>query len=153
MKKTIVLPGYVDDMPFSLGYEVKHGATTLYLSGATAYPLYYSHPSFGWVPKSERSDTGVSLPSSIKEQTQIVLENLKIVVEAAGGTINDIVKTTIFNKRMDLQNEVNEVYNAFFNGHRPARSHIGVSELVSPDLLIEIEAIAILEKDGKRLEP
>jgi len=147
LKKMIVLPGHVDDMPFSLGYEVKHGeTTTLYFSGATAYPIYYSHPSFGWVPKSEGSDAGMSLPSSIKEQTQVVLENLKIVVEAAGGTINDIVKTTIFNKRMDLQNEVNEVYNAFFNGHRPARSHIGVSELVSPDLLIEIEAIAVLEK-------
>ena len=47
---------------------------------------------------------------------------------------------------MDLQNEVNEVYNAFFYGHKPARSHIGVSELVSPDLLIEIEAIAVLDK-------
>ncbi|AJY75189.1 RidA family protein [Paenibacillus beijingensis] len=147
MKETIVLPGYVDDMPFSLGYEVKGGATTLYLSGATAYPLYYSHPAFGWVANAEQSDesdAGMSLPNSIKEQTQIVLENLKIVIEAAGGTINDIVKTTIFNKRMDLQDEVNEVYNAFFAGHRPARSHIGVADLVSPDLLIEIEAIAVL---------
>ncbi|MDF2649556.1 MAG: translation initiation inhibitor [Paenibacillus sp.] len=144
MKNTIILPGYVDDMPFSLGYKVNNEATILYLSGSTAYPLYYSHPSFGWVANNSNKSEGMTLPDSIKEQTQIVLENLKIVVEAAGGTIHDIVKTTIFNKRMDLQDEVNEVYNNFFNGHRPARSHIGVAELVSPELLIEIEAIAIL---------
>ncbi|AJY75187.1 RidA family protein [Paenibacillus beijingensis] len=134
MKEAIILPGYVDDMPFSLGYKVK-GGTTLHISGATAYPLYHSHPHI---------EEELQVSDSIKDQTQKVLDNIKLVVEAAGGTINDIVKTTIFNTRMDLQDEVNEVYNAFFAGHRPARSHIGVSELVGSKLMIEIEVIAVL---------
>jgi 2-iminobutanoate/2-iminopropanoate deaminase len=134
MKEQIILPGYVDDMPFSLGYKVK-GGTTLYISGATAFPLYHAHPHV---------EEELIVSDSIKEQTQKVLDNIKLVVEAAGGTINDIVKTTIFNTRMDLQDEVNEVYNKFFRSHRPARSHIGASELVGTGLMIEIEVIAVL---------
>jgi 2-iminobutanoate/2-iminopropanoate deaminase len=134
MKEAIVLPGYVDDMPFSLGFKVK-GGTTLYISGATAYPLYHSHPHV---------EEEMNVPNEIKAQTSIVLANLQKVIEAAGGTINDIVKTTIFNTRMDMQDEVNEVYNHFFKGHRPARSHVGVSELVGTGLMIEIEVIAVL---------
>lgn len=124
-------------MPFVLGYKVRNG-TTVYLSGTTAYPLVHKHP---------HDPEELRVPNSIREQTRRCLENLRIEIESAGGTIEDIVKVTIFNTRMDLQDEVNEEYTAFFGDHRPARSHVGVAELVGPDLMVEIEAIAFIDDD------
>lgn len=136
VKEPVWPKGYVDDMPFVPAYRVT-GGTVVFLSGATANPIYHKHPHD---PEELRP------PKTMREQVRKCLENLKIEVEAAGGTIEDIVKVTIFNRRMDLQDEVNEEYVKFFGRHRPARSHIGVSELVTPDVLIEIEAVAVIDR-------
>lgn len=136
MREPIILEGNPDYMPFSLAYKVK-GGTTLYVSGATAFPLIHSHP---------HNEEELRPPKNIIEQTERALNNIKVVLEAAGGNITNIVKVTIFNTRMDLQDEVNEVYQLFFGEHLPARSHVGASELVGKDLMIEIEAIAVLDE-------
>lgn len=66
-------------------------------------------------------------------------------MEAAGGTVTDIVKVTIFNTDMDRQAAVNEVYRDFFGAHHPARSHIGVQRLADAGLKIEVEAVAVID--------
>jgi 2-iminobutanoate/2-iminopropanoate deaminase len=79
----------------------------------------------------------------ISAQTAQVLANLKAVIEAAGGKVNCVVKTTVFLKNLDDFSAMNHVYAEFFAGHTPARSTVQVAKLPR-DVLVEIEAIAEL---------
>ena len=76
-----------------------------------------------------------------KDQTQKALENLTATLAAAGLTLADVVKTTIFLKDMDEFGAVNEIYGEFFSEPYPARSTVEVARLPK-DLHVEIEAVA-----------
>lgn len=82
---------------------------------------------------------------SIQDQTMQVLQNVQAIVEAAGGTIQDIVKTTIYISNGDHWGAVNTIYADFFQDHRPARAIVPVNEL-HYGFLIEMEAIAHISK-------
>jgi len=93
----------------------------------------------------------VSKPGTtdIKEQTRSVLDNIKKIVEAAGGTVSNIVKTTVFLTNFKDFGKMNRVYKQFFEDNGvsekfPARSTVEVSNLVVEGLIIEIDAIAAL---------
>lgn len=120
-----------DEIPFAPA--VISSGRTVWLSGATAFPL------------TQRESATSDISADIGEQTRHCLANVRTVLEAAGGTVLDIVKVTIFNTDMDQQDRVNAVYLDFFGNHRPARSHIGVHRLTSPELKIEIEAVAVVD--------
>ncbi len=76
-------------------------------------------------------------------QTTQVLANLKAVVEAAGASLNKVVKTTVFLKNLDDFVAMNTVYADSFGSHTPARSTVQVAKLPR-DVLVEIEAIVSL---------
>lgn len=86
--------------------------------------------------------TGDMVDETIQDETRQSLNNLKSVLEAAGATLNDVVKTTVFIKDMNQFASINEVYAEFFNEHKPARSCVEVARLPK-DGNVEIEAIAI----------
>ena len=86
--------------------------------------------------------TGQLKSSDVEGQTRAVLDNLKAVLEEAGGTLDCVVKTTIFLKSMNDFPKVNEVYASYFGGTFPARSTVEVARLPK-DVLVEIEAVAI----------
>ena len=77
----------------------------------------------------------------IATQTRQVMTNLAHVLDQAGVTLNDVVKTTIFLLTMDDFAAVNEVYGEFFDDPPPARSTIAVAELPK-GARVEIDAIA-----------
>ena len=79
----------------------------------------------------------------ITVQTTQVLANLKGVVEAAGASLDNIVKTTVFLKNLDDFVAMNKVYADTFGSHTPARSTVQVAKLPR-DVLVEIEAIVSL---------
>lgn len=81
----------------------------------------------------------------IKTQTKQVFANMEEILKLAGADRNNIVKTTAYIADINLWGELNEAYADFFGGHKPARSIIEVSRLHF-DLLVEIEAIAILDE-------
>jgi 2-iminobutanoate/2-iminopropanoate deaminase len=81
----------------------------------------------------------------IKLQTETVLEHVKTVLEEAGGGMEDIVKVTVFITDMGLYDEIHEVRRRYFEEPYPASSMVEVSALIDPRLLIEIEAVAIIE--------
>jgi 2-iminobutanoate/2-iminopropanoate deaminase len=81
----------------------------------------------------------------IKLQTQTVLENVKTILEEAGATMDDIVKVTVFILDMEQFSEIHEVRRGYFTEPYPASSMVEVSRLVDPRLLIEIEAVAVVE--------
>jgi len=80
----------------------------------------------------------------IKEQTRLVLENLKAVLTAGGSSLEKILKATVFLKDMNQFAAMNEVYSQYFKSETaPARSTIEVARLPK-DVLVEIEAVAII---------
>lgn len=85
-------------------------------------------------------ETG-ELKKNLEEQARQVFENLKAVLEAAGSSINKVVKTTIFLKNVQDFSKVNEIYAEYFSKNKPARSTVEVSNLPKGALL-EVEAIA-----------
>ena len=79
----------------------------------------------------------------IAVQTTQVLANLKAVIEAAGASLNKVVKTTVFMKNLDDFVTMNKIYADTFGNHTPARSTVQVAKLPR-DVLVEIEAIVSL---------
>ena len=94
----------------------------------------------GQIPADPK--TGELVTGDIQAQCARVLENLKIVLEAAGLTLDDLVKTTVFLKDMNNFAKMNEEYGKFFPGNPPARTTVEVARLPR-DVQIEIEAIAL----------
>jgi 2-iminobutanoate/2-iminopropanoate deaminase len=86
---------------------------------------------------------GSLVEGGIEVQTQQVFDNLRAVIEAAGGSLGQVVKTTVFLKDLQDFAAMNGVYEAAFGGHRPARSAVQVARLPR-DVLVEIEAIVTL---------
>jgi 2-iminobutanoate/2-iminopropanoate deaminase len=80
----------------------------------------------------------------IAVQTTQVLANLKAVIEAAGASLNNVVKITVFLKNLDDFVVMNTVYGETFGTHTPARSTVQVAKLPR-DVLVEIEAIVSLK--------
>jgi 2-iminobutanoate/2-iminopropanoate deaminase len=90
--------------------------------------------------------SGVVVPGGIAEQTTRVIENLKAVLTAAGASLAQVVKTTVFLKSMGDFAAMNDVYGKYFAGDgavAPARSTVEVARLPK-DALVEIEVIAHL---------
>lgn len=86
--------------------------------------------------------TNIYTPSSIEDETELALNNIKAILEKAGKDLSDIVKVTVFLKNMDDFTAFNKVYENFFRENPPARSCIEVSRLPK-GFNIEIEAIAL----------
>ena len=86
--------------------------------------------------------TGQVVDGGIREQTTRVMANLKGVLEAAGSSFPQVVKTTVFLLDMADFAEMNEVYAKAFGDHKPARSTVAVSGLPR-GVRVEIEAIAV----------
>ena len=78
----------------------------------------------------------------IREQTERVMNNLSAVLEAAGSSLDRVVKTTVFLADLGDFTEMNEVYGRFFGEIPPARSTVQVSRLPR-DVRIEIDVIAL----------
>lgn len=88
--------------------------------------------------------TGQVVVGSIREQTEQVLKNLKAVVAAAGGGLENIIKTTVYLKSMGDFTDVNETYASYFKESPPARACVEVSRLPK-DVGVEIDAIAVVD--------
>lgn len=82
------------------------------------------------------------LVTDIKLATKQSMENIKAILEEAGSSLNNVVKTSIFLKDLNDFEAVNEVYGTYFIENKPARSCVQVAKLPK-DAVIEIEAIAV----------
>lgn len=89
--------------------------------------------------------TGELIGGGIVEQTERVLKNVAAVLEAAGSSLDQVVKTLVFLADMDDFAAMNEVYARFFTGAPPARSTVQAARLPR-DARIEIEAVALVTK-------
>ncbi|MCD8180653.1 MAG: RidA family protein [Firmicutes bacterium] len=83
------------------------------------------------------------IPEGVEAQAKQALTNVKNLIEAAGGSIDNVVKTTVFIKNMDDFGKINEIYAEFFTEPYPARSCVEVARLPK-DVLLEVETIVEL---------
>lgn len=86
--------------------------------------------------------TGEFVSDKVGEQTEQVLKNLSEVLTAAGTSLADVVKTTVFLADMNDFVEMNEVYARFFSETKPARATVQAARLPR-DARVEIECIAV----------
>ncbi|MDT7872684.1 MULTISPECIES: RidA family protein [unclassified Stygiolobus] len=92
----------------------------------------------GQIPVDPKS--GEVVKGGIKEQTRVVLENLKAVLKAAGFELSDVVMSFVYLKDMNMFSDFNSVYAEYFKEKPPARITVEVSRLPK-DVLIEIAVI------------
>ena len=83
------------------------------------------------------------VPGGIEEQTRQVLTNLSSVLDAAGSSLSQVVKTTVFLDDMTDFAKMNTIYTEFFNENPPARSTVAVAGLPK-GALVEIECVAVV---------
>ena len=91
-----------------------------------------------------KPDTKDYVTGDVVEETTQVLENLKAILEEAGASLKDVVKTTVYLKDMEQFPLVNEVYASYFPDRPPARTRVEVSRLPG-DVNVEIDLVAYVE--------
>lgn len=111
---------------------VASGPRTLYISGQTAWD-------------AERCLVG---DADLEAQTKRAFENVRLIVEAAGGTLANVVSVRIYivDYRADKAAVIGSVFRSYFSGDaKPAATWIGVASLADPGFMIEVEATAVLD--------
>jgi 2-iminobutanoate/2-iminopropanoate deaminase len=108
-----------------------------YSVGIRAFPWVFCSGQAGLDP-----ETGELVPGGIEAETRQTITNLKNVLESAGSSLDEVVKTTVFLRDMADFSRMNAVYAKFFTGTPPARSTIQAAALPK-GAAVEIEAIAL----------
>ncbi len=126
MPKKVIRSPKVAESSLPLSQATLAG-NVLYLCGAVAF--------------NERGE--IVGRGDIRAQTAQALENIKALVEAAGGTLLDVTQTTVYLTDLSNSAGMNEVYRTYFPVDPPARATVRV-DLGHPDFLIEIQATAVV---------
>ena len=121
-------------MPYAPGIVVRRGQL-VFLSGVTAAPVYHSHP---------HRDEEFDLPTTMREQAVLTMENLKKTLEAAGCTLSDLVSATRYVTKVAEQDDMNRVWAQYLGTHLPTTTTVEVSRLAThARCKLEISAIAV----------
>jgi len=128
------IPERAAEMPYAPAIEVREPSVLLFLSGATALPLYHQHPH---VPEEQKS------PDDIVEQTRRVLANIKSVLDAQGMTWRNVVKVTKYVTDMREADDMHATMREEFGDWRPASTLVCINNLSSPGARVELDMIAV----------
>ncbi|HEY7066633.1 MAG TPA: RidA family protein [Chloroflexota bacterium] len=126
MTRTAIQPASLrDPRPrFTTAWKVD---TTIYVAGQTA-----------------SEEQGVAGPGDIRVQTRTAFERIRTILEAAGASMRDVVKTTVYVTDMRYREGYNEVRQEFWATDPPASTLVQVVALATPEALIEIDVIAVV---------
>ncbi len=111
---------------YSHAIEAPAGSRTLYIAGQA-----------GW-----NSKEGTSPPGIVAQTTQ-AFENLRAILNEAGMDFENIVKTTVFLVHPDDFSEFTRIRSSILGAHKPASTLVFIKQLIEPNLLVEIEAVAV----------
>jgi reactive intermediate/imine deaminase len=113
---------------FSQAIAIEAKGRLVFISGMTA----------------RRPDGSIAGIGDIEAQTRQVCENLKSAVETAGGTMEDICRVDVYVRNIEHFEQIHKVRREYFKPPAPASTMVEVTKMVSPDYLIEINAIAVI---------
>ena len=106
------------------------GGATIYLAGHTGY----------------QDEKGETYPGNFDGQVRVVFERMRKTLESAGGKLDDIVTMTVFITDMANGTRFTQLRKEFFQeGRYPASALIGIKELARPEMMVEIQAIAVVD--------
>ena len=146
MAKEVVTVHHADrrrdvTMPYAPALLVRRGAL-VFLSGVTAAPVYHSHP---------HRDEEFDLPTTMREQAVLAMENLVKTLEAAGCGLGDLVSATRYLTDVAEQDDLNRVWGSYLGDHLPTTTTVEVSRLAThPNCKVEIAAIAVADAPKPR---
>jgi enamine deaminase RidA (YjgF/YER057c/UK114 family) len=95
---------------------------------------------------ARRADGSIAGIGDIEAQTRQVCENIKAAVEEAGGRMEDICRVDVFVRNMEHFDLIHKVRRDYFKPPAPASTMVEVCKMTSPDYLIEINAIAVVDE-------
>ena len=121
-------PSLFEPPAYTQGIRVERAQTIVFLSGQVAY-----------TPQG-----GAAFPGDFKGQARGAYQAIKALVESQGGTMANVIKLTTFVTDMKYRPDLAAVREEFFGKKGPASTLVQVSALAFPDLMVEIEAIAVL---------
>ena len=127
MDREVIRPDTVHPLPWPYSHAVRAGST-LYVAGQVAL---------------DRDLQIVGLGDA-RAQARQTWQNIKAVIEAAGGRLEDVVQITTFLANIDDVEAIHEVRREFFKGDYPTATVVEVSRLGLPGLLLETQVIAVL---------
>jgi enamine deaminase RidA (YjgF/YER057c/UK114 family) len=127
-------PERAAEMPYAPAIEVTGAGQIVFVSGATASPLYHQHPHV----KEEHL-----LPDDIEEQTRRAMESIRLVLDAKDLPWSSVVKVTKYLTDMREMDAVNRTMNEYLGDHRPASTLVCVNNLSSPGARVELDMIAV----------
>ncbi len=93
---------------------------------------------------ARRPDGSIAGIGDVGAQTRQVCENIKAAVEAAGGTLDDVCRVDVYVRNMEHFEAIHKVRAEYFKPPYPASTMVEVTKMVSPDYLIEMNAIAVI---------
>jgi 2-iminobutanoate/2-iminopropanoate deaminase len=94
---------------------------------------------------ARRADGTIAGIGDIEAQTRQVCENIKAAVEQAGGTMDDICRVDVYVRNMEHFDRIHKVRREYFKAPAPASTMVEVCKMTSPEYLIEINAIAVID--------
>src|SRR4029434_252864 len=108
---------------------IEAGGRMVFISGMTA----------------RRADGSIAGIGDIEAQTRQVCENLKAALEEAGGGLDDHVRVDVYVRNMEHLDAIHKVRREYFKAPAPASTMVEICKMTSPDYLIEINAIAVVQ--------
>ena len=127
------------NMPYAPAIKV-HSGKIVFVAGVTAAPVYHSHPHVA----SEFDD----IPDDPGLQTEKAMQNLRNVLEAAGGDLGDIVQLNRFIVDLDKnQDAINAMMKRYMGDHVPSSTTVEIIRLATdPRLVVELAAVAVVDE-------
>ena len=114
---------------FSQAVSIEAKGKLVFVSGMTA----------------RRPDGSIAGIGDIEAQTRQVCENIRSAVEAAGGKLDDVCRVDVYLRNIGDRERVNKVRREFFGSPPPASTLVEVTKLASPEFLVEISAVALVQ--------
>ncbi|MEX2128373.1 MAG: RidA family protein [Xanthobacteraceae bacterium] len=122
-------------MPYAPAVKIVGACDLMFISGATASPLYHHHP---------HKDEEHVHPHDIVEQTRLAMEAIKSILDEVGATWRDVVKVTKYLTDMRDADGMNKATAKYFGDWRPASTMVCINQLSSPGARVELDMIVAL---------